>query len=127
MSFGSNKIRPSHLQRQALVYVRQSSLHQVLENRESTARQYALVDQAVALGWPRAQVEVIDDDQGKSGQSAVAREGFQRLLTAVALDQVGIIFGLEMSRLARSEVRTYFALPFLPGFHFDRIQVGLRR
>jgi Resolvase, N terminal domain len=101
-SFGTTKIRPAHLERQALVYVRQSTLHQVLENRESTARQYALVERAVALGWARGQVEVIDEDQGQSGQSAVARLGFQRLLTAVALDQVGIIFGLEMSRLARS-------------------------
>lgn len=102
MSLGSTKIRPGHHQRQALVYVRQSTLQQVLEHRESTARQYALVEHAVALGWPRAQVEVIDEDQGQSGQSAVARQGFQRLLTAVALNQVGIIFGLEMSRLARS-------------------------
>jgi DNA invertase Pin-like site-specific DNA recombinase len=102
MSLNSAKIRPDHHQRLALVYVRQSTLQQVLEHKESTARQYALVEQAVALGWPRDQVEVIDEDQGQSGQSAVARHGFQRLLTAVALDQVGIIFGLEMSRLARS-------------------------
>ncbi len=102
MSLGSAKIRPGHHQRLALVYVRQSTLQQVLEHKESTARQYALVEQAVALGWPREAVEVIDEDQGQSGQSAVARLGFQRLLTAVALDQVGIIFGLEMSRLARS-------------------------
>ncbi len=107
MSLGSTKIRPGHHQRQALVYVRQSTLQQVLEHRESTARQYALVEQAVALGWPRAQVEVIDEDQGQSGQSAVARQGFQRLLTAVALNQVGIIFGLEMSRLARSNKDWY--------------------
>src|SRR6476661_3878554 len=98
----STKIRPWHLQRRAVVYVRQSSPQQVLEHRESTARQYALTERAVTLGWSRAQVEVIDEDQGQSGQSAVARLGFQRLLTAVALDQVGIIFGLEMSRLARS-------------------------
>ncbi len=102
LSLGSAKIRPCHHQRQALVYVRQSTLQQVLEHKESTARQYALVEQAVALGWSREQVEVIDEDQGQSGQSAVARQGFQRLLTAVALNQVGIIFGLEMSRLARS-------------------------
>jgi DNA invertase Pin-like site-specific DNA recombinase len=102
LSPGSAKIQSCHLVRQAFVYVRQSTLQQVLEHRESTARQYALVEQAVALGWPRSQVEVIDEDQGQSGQSAVARTGFQRLLTAVALNQVGIIFGLEMSRLARS-------------------------
>src|SRR5262249_16869765 len=102
MSLGSAKIRSDHHQRLAVVYVRQSTLQQVLEHKESTARQYALVEQAVALGWPRDQVEVIDEDQGHSGPSAVARQGFQRLLTAVALNQIGIIFGLEMSRLARS-------------------------
>src|SRR5262249_6183472 len=75
MSLGSAKIRPCHHQRQALVYVRQSTLQQVLEHKESTARQYALVEQAVALGWSRDQVEVIDEDQGQSGQSAVARQG----------------------------------------------------
>jgi DNA invertase Pin-like site-specific DNA recombinase len=102
MSYGSTKIRPDHHRRLAVVYVRQSTLQQVLEHKESTARQYGLVEQAVALGWPRDQVEVIEEDQGQSGQSAVARPGFQRLLTAVALNQVGIILGLEMSRLARS-------------------------
>jgi DNA invertase Pin-like site-specific DNA recombinase len=102
LSLGSAKVRPDHHRRLAVVYVRQSTLQQVLEHKESAARQYALVEQAAALGWPRAQIEVIDEDQGQSGQSAVARTGFQRLLTAVALDQVGIVFGLEMSRLARS-------------------------
>jgi DNA invertase Pin-like site-specific DNA recombinase len=116
-SFGATKIRPAHLERQAIVYVRQSTLHQVLENRESTARQYALVERAVALGWSRAQVEVIDEDQGQSGQSAVARQGFQRLLTAVALDQVGIIFGLEMSRLARSNKDWHQLLEVCAVFH----------
>jgi DNA invertase Pin-like site-specific DNA recombinase len=98
----SSKIHDHHLQRKAIVYVRQSSLHQVLENRESTARQYALVDRAFALGWPRDRIEVIDDDQGCSGQSAEGRAGFQRLLAAISLSQVGIVLGLEMSRLARS-------------------------
>jgi DNA invertase Pin-like site-specific DNA recombinase len=117
LSFGSNKIQPHHRQRQASVYVRQSSLQQVLEHRESTARQYALVEQAVLLGWSRAQIEVIDEDQGQSGQSAVARQGFQRLLTAVALNQVGIIFGLEMSRLARSNKDWYQLLEVCAVFH----------
>lgn len=117
MSLGSNKIQPDHRQRQACVYVRQSTLQQVLEHRESTARQYALVEQAVALGWTRAQVEVIDEDQGQSGQSAAARQGFQRLLTAVALNQVGIIFGLEMSRLARSNKDWYQLLEVCAVFH----------
>ena len=86
----------------AIVYVRQSTQHQVLEHRESTARQYALADRAVALGWPAAAVEVIDEDQGRSGSSAEGRSGFQRLLAEVSSDRVGIILGLEMSRLARS-------------------------
>lgn len=98
----SPKLKPWHFDRTAIVYVRQSTPQQVIDHQESTARQYALADHAVALGWPRAQVAVIDDDLGKSGQSAEGRPGFQRLLAEVALDHVGIIFGLEMSRLARS-------------------------
>jgi DNA invertase Pin-like site-specific DNA recombinase len=97
-----DKIRPWHLQRLAIVYIRQSSPQQVIEHKESTARQYALVDRAVALGWPRDRVLVIDEDQGKSGQSAEGRLGFQRLLAEISLDHVGIALGLEMSRLARS-------------------------
>lgn len=98
----SEKITEEHLQRRAIVYVRQSTQQQVLEHRESTARQYALADRAVALGWPAAAVEVIDEDQGQSGSSAAARSGFQRLLAEVSSDRVGLILGLEMSRLARS-------------------------
>jgi len=98
----SSKLHDEHCAKLAIVYVRQSTRHQVLEHRESTARQYALADRAVALGWPRASVLVIDDDQGQSGSSAEGRVGFQRLLAEVSLDRVGIILGLEMSRLARS-------------------------
>jgi DNA invertase Pin-like site-specific DNA recombinase len=98
----SPKLKPWHFDRKAIVYVRQSSPQQVLDHQESTARQYGLVDRAIALGWPRAQVVVIDEDLGKSGQTAEGRPGFQRLLAEVALDHVGVIFGLEMSRLARS-------------------------
>jgi DNA invertase Pin-like site-specific DNA recombinase len=98
----SAKIRPTHLERQALVYVRQSSPQQVLEHRESRERQYALAEHAVALGWASDRVLVIDEDQGQSGSSAADRPGFQRLLSEVTLDQVGIVLGLEMSRLARS-------------------------
>lgn len=98
----SEKVRDEHLQRLAIVYVRQSTQQQVLEHRESTARQYALADRAVALGWPAAAVEVIDEDQGRSGSSAQGRSGFQRLLEEVSSDRVGLILGLEMSRLARS-------------------------
>lgn len=98
----SDKITDEHLRRMAIVYVRQSTQQQVLEHRESTARQYALADRAVALGWPSAAVEVIDEDQGHSGSSAEGRSGFQRLLAEVSSDRVGLILGLEMSRLARS-------------------------
>lgn len=98
----SPKLRPWHLDRVAVVYVRRSTPQQVLDHRESTARQYALADRAVALGWARDRVTTIDDDLGKSGQSIEGRPGFQRLLAEVALDHVGLILGLEMSRLARS-------------------------
>jgi DNA invertase Pin-like site-specific DNA recombinase len=98
----SAKIRPHHLRRLAVVYVRQSTVQQVAEHQESTARQYALADRAVAMGWPADAVLVIDDDLGKSAASAAARAGFQRLLAEVALDHVGLVLGLEMSRLARS-------------------------
>jgi DNA invertase Pin-like site-specific DNA recombinase len=96
------KVQACHLQRLALVYVRQSTPHQVIDNRESTDRQYALVQRAVDLGWDVPRVEVIDEDQGKSGSSAAGRLGFQKMLAEVGLDHVGIILGLEMSRLARS-------------------------
>ena len=99
---GPSKIQARHLDRLAIVYVRQSSLQQVHEHRESADRQYALVDSAVALGWPADRVLVIDEDQGRSGRSAEGRPGFQRLLVEVGLDHVGLILGLEMSRLTRS-------------------------
>jgi DNA invertase Pin-like site-specific DNA recombinase len=98
----SPKLRAWHIDRSAFVYVRQSTPQQVVEHHESTARQYALADRAVALGWARDRVTTIDDDLGKSGQSIEGRPGFQRLLAEVALDHVGLILSLEMSRLARS-------------------------
>jgi DNA invertase Pin-like site-specific DNA recombinase len=98
----SPKVKTWHLDRSAVVYVRQSTLQQVAENQESTARQYALAGRATELGWTRDRVQVIDDDLGRSGQSADGRPGFQRLLAEVALDHVGLILGLEVSRLARS-------------------------
>src|SRR4051794_35295315 len=98
----SPKLKPWHRDRAGIVYVRQSTPQQVAEHQESTARQYALTERAFLLGWPRCQVQVIDDDLGKSGQSIEGRPGFQRLLAEVALDRVGLILGLEMSRLARS-------------------------
>jgi DNA invertase Pin-like site-specific DNA recombinase len=97
------KVRDHHLDRKAIVYIRQSSPQQVAEHKESTARQYALADVAVALGWPRDRVEIIDADQGRSGQTAEGRLGFQYILAQLGLDQVGIVLGLEASRLARSD------------------------
>ena len=96
------KIEPHHRDRIAIVYIRQSTLQQVEKHSESTRLQYALVDKAYALGWPKEQVIVIDDDLGISGSNAEGRPGFQRLVAEVSLDHVGIIFGIEMSRLARS-------------------------
>ena len=98
----SPKIQSAHLERLAVVYVRQSSHHQVMEHRESRARQYALKDHAQFLGWPAERVLVIDEDQGLSGTSAELRSGFQRLLSEVALDHVGLVLALETSRLARN-------------------------
>lgn len=96
------KVKTHHLDRKAIVYVRQSTPQQILNNCESTQRQYALVQRAVQLGWPSDGVAVIDEDQGHSGATAQGRPGFQSLLAQVALDQVGIVLGLESSRLARS-------------------------
>src|ERR1700693_2045008 len=96
------KIRPEHLDRPAIVYVRQSSRQQVLEHTESTRLQYALAGRAVALGWARSQVIVIDDDLGVSAAVPDSREGFARLITEVTMGRAGIVLGIEMSRLART-------------------------
>ena len=96
------KIRPEHLDRAAVVYVRQSSRQQVLEHTESTRLQYALAGRAVALGWARSQVVVIDDDLGVSAATADSRKGFARLVTEVTMGRVGVVLGIEMSRLART-------------------------
>ena len=98
----SLKVQPHHLERSAYLYVRQSSMRQVIENVESTKRQYALRNRAVALGWRDDQIIVIDNDQGESGASAAWREGFQRLVTDVGMGHAGIVMGLEVSRLARN-------------------------
>jgi DNA invertase Pin-like site-specific DNA recombinase len=97
-----SKATAEHLKRSAYLYIRQSTLRQVLENTESTQRQYALRRRAIALGWPEERIIVIDHDQGQSGASAVDREGFQRLVTEVGLGKAGIVMGLEVSRLARN-------------------------
>jgi DNA invertase Pin-like site-specific DNA recombinase len=95
-------VQPHHLERGAYLYIRQSSLRQVLENVESTKRQYALRSRALALGWRDEQIIVIDNDQGESGASAAWRAGFQRLVTEVGMGHAGIVMGLEVSRLARN-------------------------
>jgi DNA invertase Pin-like site-specific DNA recombinase len=96
------KVNAGHLKRNAFLYVRQSTIRQVFENTESTKRQYALRQHAVALGWSVEQIVVIDSDLGQSGASAVDRVGFQRLVTEVSLGKAGIVLGLEVSRLARN-------------------------
>ncbi|QIY74843.1 recombinase family protein [Streptomyces sp. RLB1-33] len=136
-----SKIDDRHLQRLAVIYVRQSTRQQLVEHQESTRLQYALVDRAVALGWQADRVLVIDEDLGKSGSSAVARTGFQRLVTEIGLDHVGLVLGIEMSRLARSG-RDWYQLIELcalsgavladtdgvydPGEYNDRLLLGLK-
>ncbi len=135
------KVSPSHLARTAYLYVRQSTLRQVLNNTESTARQYALRQRAVALGWASEQVVVIDADQGHSGASAADREGFQRLVADVGMGKAGIVLGLEVSRLARNNADWHRLLeicalsdtlildedgPYDPGDFNDRLLLGLK-
>jgi DNA invertase Pin-like site-specific DNA recombinase len=97
-----HKVRTVHLKRDAYLYVRQSSMRQVLENTESTKRQYQLRERALALGWMSEQIRVIDCDQGRSGASDAGRDGFQQLVAEVSLGNAGIVMGLEVSRLARN-------------------------
>lgn len=99
---GETKVGREHLERTALIYIRQSTMAQVRDHGESTARQYALVEEAARLGWPASQVEVIDTDLGVSGRSVEGRDGFKGLVARVCLGEIGAIFGLEVSRLARS-------------------------
>ena len=98
----ASKVTAAHLSRQAFLYVRQSSLKQVIHNTESAIRQYDLRGKAISLGWAADQVTVIDIDQGHSGASAAGREGFQHLVAEVSLGRAGIVLGLECSRLARN-------------------------
>ena len=136
-----NKIKPAHIQRAAVVYIRQSTAAQVEHHRESTARQYALVKRACDLGWPKQQVMVIDEDLGISGASASNRAGFGRLASEVALGRVGIILGLEVSRLARNNADWYRLLDlcvvtdtligdsdglYHPALFNDRLVLGLK-
>ena len=136
-----SKIKPSHTQRAAYVYVRQSTPGQVEHNRESTARQYALADRACQLGWPKQQVVIIDEDLGLSGSSTDKRSGFARLTSDVALAHVGIVLGLEVSRLARNNADWYHLLElcgvtdtligdndgiYHPALFNDRLLLGLK-
>ena len=99
---GEGKVGAKHLARTALIYIRQSTMAQVREHTESTARQYALAEEAARLGWPGSAIEVIDADLGMSGRSTEGRDGFKGLVARVCLGEIGAIFGLEISRLARS-------------------------
>jgi DNA invertase Pin-like site-specific DNA recombinase len=96
------KVTQKHLEHDAYLYIRQSTPRQVLENTESTQRQYALRDRAVSLGWPLERIHVIDCDLGKSGSQSAGRDGFQKLVSEVALGKAGLVMGLEVSRLARN-------------------------
>src|SRR5947199_7515044 len=136
-----SKVTTQHLQRNAYLSVRQSTLRQVLENTESTKRQYALRERAVALGWPVERVLVIDSDLGQSGASAADREGFQKLVMEVTMGRAGIVLGLEVSRLARSSTDWHSLLDLCswshtlildedgiydPGQYNDRLLLGLK-
>src|SRR5713226_10195328 len=135
------KVKPAHTHRAAIIYVRQSSASQVEHNRESTERQYALVDRAIELGWHREQVTIIDEDLGLSGAGTAKRAGFARLTADVALARVGIVFGLEVSRLARNNADWYRLLDlcamtdtligdadglYHPAWFNDRLLLGLK-
>ena len=137
----TSKVKPSHTQRSAFVYIRQSTPSQVERNRESTARQYALVQRACDLGWSKEHVMVVDEDLGLSGSSITNRTGFARLAAEVALGQVGIILGLEVSRLARNNADWYRLLDlcvftdtligdsdglYHPALFNDRLVLGLK-
>jgi DNA invertase Pin-like site-specific DNA recombinase len=103
----SAKIQSTHQERMAYVYVRQSTPHQVIEHRESTERQYHLRERAIGLGWAPSRVEIIDEDQGRSGSTSVHRTGFQRLVSEVGMGRVGLVLMLEASRLARNNSDWY--------------------
>jgi DNA invertase Pin-like site-specific DNA recombinase len=120
LAFGlgsASKIRDRHLDRLAIVYVRQSTPQQVIENRESRERQYALAQLAQRLGWPAERVVIIDEDQARSGKSADKRSGYQRLMAEVTLSHVGIVLGLELSRLSRSNAEWHRLIDVCGIFH----------
>ena len=120
LTFGlgsTSKICDRHLDRLAIVYIRQSSPQQVLENRESRERQYALAQLAQRLGWPAERVVIIDEDQARSGRWADNRSGYQRLMTEVTLSHVGIVLGLEHSRVSRSNAEWHRLIDVCGIFH----------
>jgi DNA invertase Pin-like site-specific DNA recombinase len=136
-----SKVGDRHRERLAVVYVRQSTRRQVLDHQESTRLQYALVERAVGLGWPAGRVMVIDEDLGKSAASATGRAGFQRLVTEITMGHVGLVLGIEMSRLARSGTDWYRLLELCalsgalladadgiydPAEYNDRLLLGLK-
>src|SRR6202162_1391161 len=98
------RVASNHLLRDAYLYIRQSTPRQVSENGESTRRQYALRERALSLGWPAERIHIIDQDLGMSGAHSAGRDGFKELVAAVGLRKVGIVLGLEVSRLARNSV-----------------------
>ena len=137
----NSKITATHLRRLALVYVRQSTTAQVEYNRESTERQYRLADRAAQLGWQREQIKVLDQDLGISGSGLTERAGFTHMTAEVALGHVGIVLGLEVSRLARNNADWYRLLDlcgttdtligdadgiYHPGLFNDRLVLGLK-
>ncbi len=141
MQLTTAKIRPDHLARPALIYVRQSTLAQVRDNVGSTARQYDLVERARALGWASEHIRVIDQDQGHSGASAVGRDGFQELVAAVGMGHAGAVLSLEASRLARNSSDWYRLIEICaltdtlvvdedgvydPGQYNDRLLLGFK-
>jgi DNA invertase Pin-like site-specific DNA recombinase len=123
----SSKILGLHLVRLAIVYVRQSDPQQVLNHRESRERQYELVELAVALGWPRDHIVIIDDDQGKTARTALKRSGFHRILAEVTMEHVGLILGIEMSRIARNNRDWHNLLVILASKLGRAVYVMLRR
>ena len=140
-SSAQEKVRADHLNRNAYLYIRQSTLRQVFENKESTFRQYDLRQTAVALGWPIDRIIVIDSDLGQSAATAADREGFQKLVTEVSLGKAGIVLGLEVSRLARNSTDWHRLLEICaltdtlildedglydPSHYNDRLLLGLK-
>lgn len=99
---GSELVKPDHLDRKAVIYVRQSTPHQVITNQESLRLQYALSQRARALGWREAAIDVIDSDLGQSGAAAAHRKGFKDLVARVTLGEVGLVLSIDVTRLARN-------------------------